>query len=99
MIEHETGIFLIKPIMSVPSKRRIGSGYIVSRRAKSPKDDIPRQQSSGFLAPNTTPSPRAKVMSKPSIQGMLRLDSGSLKLNVKSMVADSSGDEGTWKVI
>ena len=37
-------------------------------------------------------------MSKPSIQGMQRLDSDSLKLNVKSMVADSSGDEGTWKV-
>ncbi|XP_065063858.1 myosin-10-like [Rhopilema esculentum] len=106
MIEHETGIFLIKPIMSIPSRRRIGSGYIVSRRVKSPKDDgFTREQSSGFLAPHSTPSPSARrsphrrtIEPGASIQSLRRLNSDELQMNVKSMLAENGTTDSVWKV-
>lgn len=103
MIEHETGIFLIKPIMSIPSrKRRIGSGHIVSRRVKSAKDEVSRQQSSGFLAPNSTPSPSGHKQNdvSPSVSSIRisrRLDDKVLQMNVKSMLGHEDGFENVWK--
>jgi len=102
MIEHETGIFLIKPIMSVPSRKRIGSGYLVSRRVKSAKDDITRQQSSTLLGPNASPSQPDKTRptnkSSASILSLRKLDDDALVMDVKPMRSDGSAGGGVWKV-
>ena len=87
-------------------RRRIGSGYIVSRRVKSPKDDgFTREQSSGFLAPHSTPSPsamrsphRRTVEPAASIQSLRRLNSDELQMNVKSMLAENGTTDSVWKV-
>eukprot|EP00794_Sanderia_malayensis_P019487 gene19487-21412_t len=99
MIEHETGIFLIKPIMSVPSRHRIGSGYVVSRRIKSSEPDVGKSQSgAGYLSVQPIQSPRNKLESSTSIQSTRQLENGALNIDVKSVDRDEGGNEAVWKV-
>ena len=84
-------------------RKRIGSGYLVSRRVKSPKDDINRYQTSGFLAPsNSTPSQientRLRNSGSSSIQSLRKLKDDALKMEVKPMLSEGNGTDGVWKV-
>ena len=85
------------------SRKRIGSGYLVSRRVKSAKDDITRQQSSTLLGPNASPSQPDKTRptnkSSASILSLRKLDDDALVMDVKPMRSDGSAGGGVWKVM
>ena len=90
-------------MFSSRSRKRIGSGYLVSRRVKSAKDDITRQQSSRLLGPCASPSQPDKTRpsnkSSASILSFRKLDDDALVMDVKPVRNERGASGGVWKVV